>query len=69
MSFLSRFRRWGRGAAAVLDPQQSDVRAVGPESTASDEKVAPAEPSPTEPASPEHVSPDAKELGKEHRGY
>jgi hypothetical protein len=68
MSFLSRFGRWGRGGAAVLDPQQSDLRAIGPEAGPV-EHVATPEPDPTEPASPEHVSPDAKELEREHRGY
>jgi len=31
MSFLTRLRRWARGAAAVLDPHESDVRAITPE--------------------------------------
>ncbi|HEY5477906.1 MAG TPA: hypothetical protein VIK11_14480 [Tepidiformaceae bacterium] len=68
MSFLTRFRRWGRTSAAVLYPRQSDVRAVGPESGPT-ENAATAKPAPTEPAGPEHVSPDAKELEREHRGY
>jgi hypothetical protein len=68
MSVLTRLRRWLRGGAEVLDPAQSDVRAVGPsEPPRETEGTRPGEPRAPEP--PEHVSPDAKELEREHRGY
>jgi len=68
MSLLSRLRGYFRRSAELADPDRSDVRFVAAEPNAT--KPRPDARAPEEPA-PEgaHPQPDAKELGKEHRGY
>ncbi|MFN8507031.1 MAG: hypothetical protein U0547_05625 [Dehalococcoidia bacterium] len=55
-------------ATEVLEPAESDVRAVQPEAShaASTSEVPPEEPR-LKPAA--HIHPDSKEREREHRGY
>ena len=53
VSFLTRLRRWVRGGAAVLDPHESDVRAIAPEPDSVHLVARPKTP-PSEPAEEEH---------------
>jgi hypothetical protein len=68
MSLLSRLRGFFRRSAELADPDRSDVRFVAAEPV-------PAKPRPDARAHEEpppegaHPQPDAKEIGKEHRGY
>jgi len=61
-----RLSRYFRRAAEVLDPAQSDPRGFAP--PAGESPRGEHQPQPERPEEP-HTMPDAKELGKEHRGF
>ncbi len=58
--------RYLRRAAEVLDPAKADPRGFAP--PAGESPRGEREPQPERPEEP-HTAPDAKELGKEHRGF
>jgi hypothetical protein len=66
---LRKLRNYFTRSAEVIEPRRADIRAIEPEEDAPQRATAEETAGRQKPPEAPHIHPDAKELGKEHRGY
>ncbi|MBI2767119.1 MAG: hypothetical protein HYX53_14570 [Chloroflexi bacterium] len=65
---LRKLRKYFTRSAEVIEPRRADIRAIEPEEDTPRRDVVEDRGGRRKPPEALHIHPDAKELGKEHRG-